>query len=71
MNAKFSGGPKETAISAIGGVATISTFGLPDYTREQLAEVAKSQTAVGHDKLKMVVARAGSVAEATAGAIAS
>lgn len=39
------------------------TFGLPEYSREQLAEVARSLTAAGHDKLKMVVARAGSVAE--------
>jgi L-alanine-DL-glutamate epimerase-like enolase superfamily enzyme len=39
------------------------TFGLPEYSREQLAEAARSQVAAGHDKLKMVVARAGSVAE--------
>jgi L-rhamnonate dehydratase len=39
------------------------TFGLPEYSREQLAEAARGQVAAGHDKLKMVVARAGSVAE--------
>src|SRR4029434_2890820 len=32
------------------------TFGLLEYTREQLVEVAKQFTAQGHDKLKMVVA---------------
>jgi L-alanine-DL-glutamate epimerase-like enolase superfamily enzyme len=39
------------------------TFGLPNYSREQLVEVAKSHVADGHDKLKMVVARVGSVRE--------
>jgi L-rhamnonate dehydratase len=39
------------------------TFGLHEYSREQLAEVAKSQVAAGFNRLKMVVARAGSVAE--------
>jgi L-rhamnonate dehydratase len=37
------------------------TFGLPDYTPEQLVEVAKSLIAEGQDKLKMVVAHRGSV----------
>ncbi len=32
------------------------TFGLLEYSREQLVEVAKSFTSQGHDKLKMVVA---------------
>jgi L-rhamnonate dehydratase len=32
------------------------TFGLLEYSREQLVEVAKQFTAQGHDKLKMVVA---------------
>ena len=32
------------------------TFGLLEYSREQLAEVARQFTAQGHDKLKMVVA---------------
>jgi L-alanine-DL-glutamate epimerase-like enolase superfamily enzyme len=32
------------------------TFGLLEYTREQLVEAAKQFTAQGHDKLKMVVA---------------
>lgn len=39
------------------------TFGLHEYSREQLVEAARLQIAAGHDKLKMVVARAGSVAE--------
>ena len=44
-------------------VPAYSTFGLTEYSREQLVEVARSQVAAGQDKLKMVVARAGSVAE--------
>lgn len=32
------------------------TFGLLEYTREQLVEAAKHSTAQGHDKLKLVVA---------------
>jgi L-alanine-DL-glutamate epimerase-like enolase superfamily enzyme len=39
------------------------TFGLPEYSREQLVEAARGQVADGHDKLKMVVATSGSVAE--------
>lgn len=35
------------------------TFGLPDYSREQLVEVAKTLVADGQDKLKMVVAHEG------------
>lgn len=35
------------------------TFGLPEYDREQLAEVAKRLVAEGQDKLKMVVAHHG------------
>jgi L-alanine-DL-glutamate epimerase-like enolase superfamily enzyme len=39
------------------------TFGLPEYSREQLVEVARSFVAQAHDKLKMVVAMVGSVGE--------
>ena len=37
------------------------TFGLPEYTREQLVEVARMLVAQGQDKLKMVVAHRGAV----------